>query len=166
MPSAHDLAMRLRAAYLALHRRTNAALARSGLTADQFVLLTALSEGDGVTQKTLGERTASDPNTLSEMLARLEAKGLVSRRRHAADGRARCVTLTRRGRRVQATLWEGSAAIRAELESLFPSDVLDGLVDSLGQVALAMGPPVDQQGRLPPRSARGTGAGRPKAGQS
>src|SRR3954451_5395534 len=100
MASGHDLAKRLRAAYLALHRRTNAALSESGVTADQFVLLTALAEGDGVTQKDLVGRTGSDPNTMSEMLARLEKKGVVARERHSEDGRARIVTLTRRGRQV------------------------------------------------------------------
>jgi DNA-binding MarR family transcriptional regulator len=79
MASGHDLAKRLRGAYLALHRRTNAALAEAGLTADQFVLLTALAEEDGVRQSELVGRTGSDPNTKSEMLVRLEKKGLVAR---------------------------------------------------------------------------------------
>src|SRR5262249_37160542 len=98
MPDGHDLALRLRAAYLRLHSRTNAELAGLGLTADQFVLLTSLAGGEGVTQKELVGRTGSDPNTISEMLARLEMKGLVERRQHAEDGRARSVSLTRRGR--------------------------------------------------------------------
>ena len=74
MPDGHDLAMRLRVDYMALHRRTNAVLATMGLIADQFVLLTSLVGGEGVTQKELVGRTGSDPNTISEMLARLEAK--------------------------------------------------------------------------------------------
>ena len=70
--------MGLRAAYLTMHRRANAEFARFGLTADQFVLLTALAEADGVTQKELARRTASDANTMSEMLGRLE-RGASSR---------------------------------------------------------------------------------------
>jgi DNA-binding MarR family transcriptional regulator len=141
MPDGHDLAMRIRVAYLALHRRTNAELAPFGLTADQFVLLTCLAAGEGATQKELLGRTGSDPNTMSEMLARLEAKGLVERKRHAEDGRARCVSLTRRGRQVQGILWEGSAALRAKLESLFAPEVLDSLVAGLDRVAIAMNAP-------------------------
>jgi len=159
MPDGHDLAMRLRVAYLALHRRTNAELAPLGLTADQFVLLTSLADGGGVTQKELVGRTGSDPNTMSEMLARLEAKGLVERRPHAEDGRARSVCLTRRGRRVQRTLWERSAGLRAELESVIPPDVLDSLVEGLDRVAIAMNPPDGPQERPP----RAKGARRPKA---
>src|SRR5205085_789844 len=66
MASGHEPAMRLRAAYLAPHRRTNAALANSGPTADPLVLLAALAEGDGVTQKELAARTGPDPKTMSE----------------------------------------------------------------------------------------------------
>jgi DNA-binding MarR family transcriptional regulator len=159
MPDGHDLAMRLRVAYLALHRRTNAELAPLGLTADQFVLLTSLARGEGVTQKELVGRTGSDPNTVSEMLARLEAKGLVERRRHAEDGRARSVSLTRRGRQVQRTLWEETAGLRAGLEALFPSDVMDLLVEGLDRVAIAMNPPDGPEGGPP----RARGAPGPKA---
>src|SRR5262245_29800455 len=159
MPDGHDLAMRLRIAYLALHRRTNAALAPLGLTADQFVLLTALAGGEGVTQKELVGRTGSDPNTMSEMLARLEAKGLVERRRHAEDGRARSVSLTRRGRQVQRTLWEASAGLRVELESRLPPDVMSALVEGLDRVAIAMNPP-DGPEVVPPNEE---GARGPKA---
>ena len=85
----HHLALRLRAAYLTMHRRANAEFARFGLTADQFVLLTALAERDEVMQKELARRTASDANTMSEMLGRLEQRGLIARERDAHDGRAR-----------------------------------------------------------------------------
>ncbi len=159
MPNGHELAMRLRVAYLALHRRTNAELAPLGPTADQFVLLTSLAEGEGVTQKELVGRTGSDPNTMSQMLARLEARGLVGRKRHAEDGRARSVSLTRRGRQVQRTLWERSARLRAELESLFPPDVMDSLIEGLERVAMAMNPPDGPEGEPP----RAKGARGPKA---
>lgn len=139
MAPGHDLAMGLRAAYLTMHRRTNAACARLGLTADQFVLLTALAEGDGVTQKELVRRTSSDANTMSDILARLEKKGLVARERHAEDGRAWSVTLTARGRQIQATLWEESAPLRARLESLFSLKGLESLVHALNRVTMAMG---------------------------
>lgn len=165
MANGHDLAMRLRVAYLALHRRTNAELARFGLTADQFVLLTALSEGDGVTQKELVRRTGSDPNSMSEMLSRLERKALVARERHAEDARARSVTLTKRGRQMQGTLWKGSATLRAELESLFSTDVLNSLVDGLDRIAPAMSLPVDQEGVTRRGTLRSAGAKRPKAGK-
>jgi DNA-binding MarR family transcriptional regulator len=138
MPSGHDLAMRLRVAYLAVHRRTNAVLVPLGLTADQFVLLTALAESDGVRQQELVSRTGSDANTMSAMLARLEAKGLVSRKQHAEDGRARSVSLTKSGRQVQRALWKKTAALREELQAALTRDTMNSLVDGLNHVAVAM----------------------------
>ena len=68
----HELAVGLRAAFLTMHHRANAEFAPFGLTADQFVLVTALAGGDGETQKDLVRRTVSDANTMSEMHGRLE----------------------------------------------------------------------------------------------
>ena len=82
MADGHDLAMALRAAYLAVHRRTDAALARSGVTADQFVLMAVLAGGGARTQRDLARRTGSDPNTVRAMLLLLEGRGLVARTPH------------------------------------------------------------------------------------
>lgn len=156
MATGHDLAMRLRAAYLAMHRRTNAEFARLGLTADQFVVLTALVDGGSATQKELVRRTASDPNTMSEMLTRLEGRGLVLRTRHAEDGRARSVALTREGRRAQQRLWKASVPLREELERPFRPGEIDALVESLGRVVDTMTREDDKAptGRTPPGARR------------
>ena len=134
----HDLAMGLRAAYLTMHRRANAEFARLGLTADQFVILTALAEADGVTQKELARRTASDANTMSEMLGRLERRGLVARKRDAADGRARRVSLTASGRELRQGAWDGIAAFCGTLAGLVPSAELAALVGHLERIARGM----------------------------
>ena len=134
----HDLAMALRAAYLTMHRRANAEFARFGLTADQFVILTALAEGDEVTQKELARRTASDANTMSEMLGRLEQRGLIARERDADDGRARRVSLTASGREVQRRAWDGIATFCGTLAGLMPSDELRHLVVQLRRIAGVM----------------------------
>jgi DNA-binding MarR family transcriptional regulator len=107
--------MLLRKAYLTFHRRANARIAPSGVTADQFVLLTMLAEEDGVTQVTLVERTASDPNTVTAMLRLLERQRLIRREQHARDGRARCVFLTPRGRRTQQRLAKTADVMLARL---------------------------------------------------
>jgi DNA-binding MarR family transcriptional regulator len=137
----HDLAMALRAAYLTMHRRSNAELARFGLTADQFVLLTALAGGDELTQKELARRTASDANTMSEMLGRLEQRGLIARERDADDGRARRVSLTAGGREVQRRASDGVATFRETIAGLMPSGELRILVGQLRRIAGAMTDP-------------------------
>jgi DNA-binding MarR family transcriptional regulator len=76
-----------------------------GVTADQFVVLTLLAEEEGLTQREIVARAYSDPNTIGEMLTRLEGKKLVRRERHPRDGRARIVLLTLKGRTVQKQLW-------------------------------------------------------------
>ena len=134
----HGLAMGLRAAYLTMHRRANAEFAHLGLTADQFVILTALAEADGVTQKELARRTASDANTMSEMLGRLERRGLVARKRDASDGRARRVSLTDSGREIRQAAWDGIAAFGDRLAGLVPSAERADLVGHLERIAQGM----------------------------
>src|SRR5579884_460196 len=117
--SGREVARALRAAYLALHRRTNACFTKDGVTADQFVLLSALADADAVTQQDLVRRMSSDPSTVRAMLVLLETSGLVIRDRHPADGRARCVSLTPKGRQVFRKLWAKSEALRAQLLDAF-----------------------------------------------
>jgi DNA-binding MarR family transcriptional regulator len=115
MTAGHDIAMALRAAYLAMHRQTDACLARHGVTVDQFVLLAALARGDALTQRELASRTASDANTVRAMLLLLESRGIISRSPHATDARARTVTMTTKGRRIFKQLWVSSESIREQL---------------------------------------------------
>src|SRR6476659_2302693 len=124
----HKVARALRAAYLALHRQTNACLADDGVTADQFVLLSALSDADAVTQQDLVRRVGSDPNTVRAMLLLLEGRGLVARERHPSDGRARCVTLTAKGRQVFEKLWTKSDPLRERLLGAFQPDEVTTLL--------------------------------------
>ena len=139
--------MTLRAAYLALHRQTNDCFAEDGVTADQFLLLVALSEADAVTQQDLVRRVGSDPNTVRAMLLLLEGRGLVARERHPADGRARCVTLTVEGRRVFKKLWTRSEPLRERLLGAFQPDEVTTLLGHLRRVAEVMTPPANSGSR-------------------
>jgi DNA-binding MarR family transcriptional regulator len=140
MPSGREVARALRAAYLALHRQTNACFADDGVTADQFVILSALADADGVTQQELVRRVGSDPNTVRAILLLLEGRGLVARDRHPADGRARCVTLTVKGRSVFKTLWTKSEPLRARLLGAFRPDEVTALVGLLHRVSDVLAP--------------------------
>jgi DNA-binding MarR family transcriptional regulator len=156
MMSGREIARALRAAYLALHRQTNACFAKDGVTADQFVLLAALAEADAVTQQELVRRVGSDPNTVRVMLLLLEGRGLVARERHPADGRARCVMLTRKGRQVFKKLWASSEPLRARLLAAFRPDEVTALVGLLRRVAEVLAPPVSNGNR----TTRGKGTRR------
>ncbi|MBU4215432.1 MAG: MarR family winged helix-turn-helix transcriptional regulator [Actinobacteria bacterium] len=73
------------------------ALAPHDLTHVQFVLLASLVwiDADGpVTQRALADHAGTDPMMTSQVLRALEAKGLVERRPHPDDSRARSLVAT------------------------------------------------------------------------
>ena len=147
MPTGHDIAMGLRAAYGSMHRQTNAALAPHTATAEQFVILALLAEQDGITQQQLGRRATSDPNTIRAILLLLEDRALVTRRQHPTDRRARCVTLTRKGRKTYTKLSNELKPLQKQLRAALPPAEARSLVASLGRIAEAMSPPNDPQAR-------------------
>jgi len=138
MTSGREIPRALRAAYLALHRQTNDCFAKDGVTADQFVLLASLADADAVTQQELVRRVGSDPNTVRAMLLLLEGRGLVARERHPADGRARSVSLTARGRKVFTRLLAKSEPLRVRLLTALGPGEATALVELLHRVAEAM----------------------------
>ncbi|RPJ37059.1 MAG: MarR family transcriptional regulator [Planctomycetaceae bacterium] len=138
MASGHDIAMGLRAAYWGMHRRTQARLARGGVTADQFVLLALLAEQDGITQQELVRRASSDANTVRAMLVLMESRGLVARKGHPTDRRARSVTLTHKGRQVYDRLWADSEPVRHRLLAAFEPEEADTLVELLNRISETM----------------------------
>lgn len=73
-------------------------LDRLGLTYPQYLVMLALWEQDALTVKAIGDRLQLDSGTLTPLLKRLEAAGLVSRVRSAADERRVHVTLTEAGK--------------------------------------------------------------------
>ena len=118
-----ELPMALRAAYMALHRRSEAQFARLGVTADQFVLLATLARGQALNQREIARRMPSDPSTVRAMLVLLEKSGLVQRDTDPADARARAVSLTAAGKRRFRQLWTAGDPIRARmLGSLMPDE--------------------------------------------
>lgn len=73
-----------------------------GLTYPQYLVMLVLWETDGLTVKGLGERLRLDSGTLSPLIKRLEAAGLVERRRSREDERSVSVHLTERGAGLRA----------------------------------------------------------------
>jgi DNA-binding MarR family transcriptional regulator len=138
MVTGHNIPMSLRAAYLSMHRQTDACFAEHGVTANQFVLLALLAEEDAITQHELARRAFSDPNTIRAMLALLEKRGLVAREQHPHDGRARNVTITRKGRRAYKRLLQQSGPLRKRMLTLFRSDEVKMLVMFLSRISEAM----------------------------
>ncbi|MFE9580744.1 MarR family winged helix-turn-helix transcriptional regulator [Nocardia sp. NPDC006044] len=78
-----------------------AALAPFDLTHVQFVLLASLTyltvAGDPVMQRDLAAQAATDPMMTSQVVRALEQKGLVERRDHPSDRRAKSLVPTEAG---------------------------------------------------------------------
>jgi DNA-binding MarR family transcriptional regulator len=85
----------------AASRVPTAAYAPLGLTYPQYLVMLVLWEDDGVPVERIGERLALDSGTLTPLLERLEAQGLVTRRRSAEDERVVEVHLTTDGERLE-----------------------------------------------------------------
>ena len=138
MTTRSELPLALRAAYLALHRRSEAAFAPSGVTADQFVLLATLDRGTALTQRELARRMSSDPSTVRAMLVLLERRGLVERDPHPTDARARTVALTTKGARLFRRVWPAGDPIREQMLGALGPGEADTLVGLLTRVAGAL----------------------------
>ena len=77
------------------------ALDPAGLTYPQYLVLLVLWESDARPVKEIGEALHLDYGTLSPLLKRLEANGLVTRTRLPADERTVVISLTEQGRAVR-----------------------------------------------------------------
>jgi DNA-binding MarR family transcriptional regulator len=94
----------LRRAWFSLNQGFRQRIAPLGITPDQFTILRWLSESDseGLTQSDLTQRMASDPNTITATVRRMEKAGLLQRSPHETDRRAKRVTILPEGNRVFA----------------------------------------------------------------
>ncbi|MFC7752869.1 MarR family winged helix-turn-helix transcriptional regulator [Tsukamurella soli] len=90
-------------------------LAELGLTYTQYVTLLALWEEDGITVTDLGRRLRLDSGTLSPLLRRLQAIGLVERRRESADERLVTIHVTDAGRAMQPRVAHVQRAVGSKL---------------------------------------------------
>ncbi len=79
------------------------------LTYTQFIAMTVLWERRALSAKELGEALYLDSGTLTPLLKKLEARGLVTRCRSREDERSLIVTLTEKGAALRKAALEGPA---------------------------------------------------------
>ena len=72
-------------------------LDKLGLTYTQYITMMVLWEQKSLTAKELGRTLYLDSGTLTPMLKKMEAKGLLTRKRSEADERNLIVTITEEG---------------------------------------------------------------------
>jgi DNA-binding MarR family transcriptional regulator len=88
----------LYSASLAMTKTYKPFLESLNLTYPQYLVMLILWEQDNVLVKEIGERLFLDSGTLTPLLKRLEAAGLIERTRDPEDERQVRITLTRNGR--------------------------------------------------------------------
>jgi DNA-binding MarR family transcriptional regulator len=106
----------------AFERYSGVHVKQLGLTESQFDVIATLGNTDGMTCKDLGERTLITKGTLTGVLDRMEARGLISRRADPVDARRTHIALTR--------------AVNAMFEEVFPAH-LKHLQRAFGRVDAA-----------------------------
>jgi DNA-binding MarR family transcriptional regulator len=94
----NQLCFPLYAAANAVQKAYRPLLAPLGLTYPQYLVMLVLWERDGVSLGDIGRRLHLDSGTLTPLLKRLEAAGIVSRRRSDEDERVVLISLTEKGR--------------------------------------------------------------------
>lgn len=106
-----QLCLALYTASRAMTARYRVALEDFGLTYPQYLVMMLLWEEPSVPVGRIGERLSLESSTLSPLLKRLEAMGLISRTRDRSDERLVIIGLTRTGRRMQ----ERATQVRLDL---------------------------------------------------
>lgn len=98
-----------------------------------------LLEGDphGLTQRELTQLMSSDPNTVASLLRRMEQAGLVERRPHEADKRARRIRLRKEGSRRYEAARLIAVGLQTEVLAVLPQDSREMFLAHLTAVAAA-----------------------------
>ncbi len=129
----------LRRAWYGLNQAFRQRVSHLGITPDQFSILRWLSEGDpeGLTQRTLTDLMASDPNTITSTLARMEKAGLVARIPHERDRRANRVKPTAAGRRAFNKGRDVAIELQGGVLRALPTNRRERFLEELESIALA-----------------------------
>src|SRR5882724_7317451 len=107
------------------------------LTKQQFTLLCALEQNDGVSQTALVEITGIDRSTLAEMVRRMLERGLLSRERTEEDQRTNALIITPSGRKSLRSARSASERADKVLLDALPAAERQRFVRLLSQMAVA-----------------------------
>lgn len=125
LPLEEQLCFSLYATSIAINRLYKPLLDELGVTYPQYLVLTTLWEADGQTIGGIAGRLALEPSTITPLVKRLEAAGLLTRQRSPTDERVVHVQLAAAGRKLMAkagcltdTLLERSGMTPADLIDL------------------------------------------------
>lgn len=136
-PEPRRLPPLLRRAWYSLNQTFRKRVAHLDITPDQYSILRWLHEGDprGLTQQCLTDLMASDPNTITSILHRMEKAGLISRHAHESDRRARRVRLEEKGARIFQDAFAHAVVLQTEILEALPPTRRETFLRDLEKVA-------------------------------
>ncbi len=114
-------------------------LVKLGITYPQYLVLLVLWETDSISVSEITQRLILNTNTVTPILKRMEAQGIITRQRSENDERKVIVSLTTRGQalQIEATsipekLLEGLTSRKMKVEDLTTlKSLLYGIIDHL-----------------------------------
>jgi MarR family transcriptional regulator, organic hydroperoxide resistance regulator len=124
------------------------AMSRHGVRVGQNLVLEVLWESDGLTPGELAERLHVSTPTIVKSASRMQASGLLTKRRDTADGRLVRLYLTDRARSVQGAIHAARADLEQRATATLTQAERDHLRSALTKIIaqLADVTPVDQPG--------------------
>ena len=116
-------------------------LTEHGLTYPQYLVLLVLWEKDAQPVNDIAKRLMLETNTVTPLLKRMEAEGILTRTKGREDARQMIVSLTRKGRGLEEKLAAVPDTVGSSVlcESVTPETVpalfcmLDGIIDKLNE---------------------------------
>lgn len=140
-PFGRSLAMLLLLAREAVMQRWRPFLHARGLTDQQWRVIRALVEFESLEIIELGARCCIHPASLSRIVPKLAADGIVSRRANAADQRRVVVSLTPRGRRLYESVMPAAERVYAEFARDIGPERLARIYELLQELPVLLGEP-------------------------
>ncbi len=131
----NQLCFRLYTASRLITQAYHPLLAEHGLTYPQYLVLMVLWEKDSQPVNDIAKRLMLETNTVTPLLKRMEAEGILTRVKGEKDARQMIVRLTRKGHGLQTKLMNVPEAVGSAVlcESITPETVpgLFGMLDDI-----------------------------------
>ena len=135
----NQLCFRLYTASRLITQAYHPLLGEYGLTYPQYLVLLVLWEKDAQPANDIAKRLLLETNTVTPLLKRMEAEGILTRTKGEKDARQMIVKLTKKGRELQNKLTDVPEAVGSAVlcESVTPETVpglfkmLDDIIDQL-----------------------------------
>lgn len=136
-PAPRRLPVLLRRSWYGLNQAFRQRVGHLNITPDQFSILRWLSEDDpaGITQRRLTDLMASDPNTITSTLSRMETAGLITREPHEKDRRAHRVKIRAAGARAFEKAKKIAIELQQQVLSTLPVDRREQFLEDLATIA-------------------------------